>query len=122
MSKIRKRKLVCPKHGRWLEAVTTKYGTRYGCTVRGCDVACWAGSTSTPADGVVRRSRMAAHAAFDPLWKSQTKNRSQLRSKLYRELAVHLGLQLEDCHIGMFDEKQCEMAVAWCREKLGNSV
>lgn len=65
---------------------------------------------------------MAAHAAFDPLWKSQTKNRSQLRSKLYRELAVHLGLQLEDCHIGMFDEKQCEMAVAWCREKLGNSV
>jgi hypothetical protein len=62
------------------------------------------------ADAALRRAKMDAHAAFDPLWK---KGRGK-RSSRYRWLADRLGIQPADCHIGMFDIATCERVVDIC--------
>jgi hypothetical protein len=74
-------------------------------------VACWEGSTSTPADAETRELRKRCHAAFDPLWRSRRPDR-WLRSDLYGALASRLGLRVEDTHFGMFDAEQCRRALA----------
>ena len=53
---------------------------------------------------------MAAHAAFDPLWKSGQMS----RSKAYSLLAQKMGLPKSETHIGMFDVEQCEAVVLLC--------
>lgn len=57
----------------------------------------------TPADKDTRRARMAAHDAFDPLWKSKTLRRTEA----YKRLASKLNIRAEDCHIGLFDIATC---------------
>lgn len=61
----------------------------------------------------LRQARMAAHRAFDPIWKSKEMNRSQA----YAWLASRLGIEIEDCHIGMFDVSKCEQVVVVCNLK-----
>jgi hypothetical protein len=52
-----------------------------------------------PCGAETRRARSAAHAAFDPLWKRG----SMARRDAYQWLASLLGIDPEDCHIGMMD-------------------
>jgi hypothetical protein len=59
-----------------------------------------------------RMLKVAAHASFDPLWKNGLKS----RSAAYAWLAKQLGIAVEDCHIGQFDEAQCRRVVEICRE------
>lgn len=56
------------------------------------------------ADRELRRAKMAAHAAFDPLWRGQS---GKVRKAAYRWLAERLGIHPADCHIGMFNVAQC---------------
>lgn len=63
------------------------------------------------ADATLRRAKMAAHAAFDPLWQNGAGN----RSKRYAWLARTLGIPPQDCHIGMFDVDMCARVVAACQ-------
>lgn len=49
------------------------------------------------------KARMAAHDAFDALWKSGQMSRSEA----YRWLAEQLGVSREDCHMVLFDEATC---------------
>jgi hypothetical protein len=70
------------------------------------------------ADAELRRAKMAAHAAFDPLWQAR-QHRSGLsqghaRGKGYKWLAGELGLAAKDCHIGMLDVETCHRVVAIC--------
>ena len=51
---------------------------------------------------------MAAHAAFDPTWKSGQKKRSEA----YKCLADELGIDFSDCHIGLFDIETCRRVAA----------
>jgi hypothetical protein len=64
------------------------------------------------ANAELRQARMAAHAAFDPLWTNGKVSRSQA----YGWLAQKLGLAREHVHIGMFDKATCQRVVDECRE------
>lgn len=55
----------------------------------------------------LRRLKMAAHAVFDPLWKGRTMSRTDA----YQLLADRLGIPVNQCHIGMFDEDMCRRVV-----------
>jgi hypothetical protein len=64
----------------------------------------------TLADKQLRAARMAAHAAFDPIWTG----REMPRAKAYAWLAKALGTRPADTHIGLFDIAQCEAVVQAC--------
>ena len=55
------------------------------------------------ADADLRRAKMAAHTAFDPLWKSKGWGRRQA----YSWLAGELALPVDRTHIGEFDSALC---------------
>lgn len=67
------------------------------------------------ANAQLRRAKSAAHAAFDPLWKSY----GMSRHRAYAWLAKQMGLTLDQTHIGEFDVQQCLRAAEICR---GNSI
>ena len=62
------------------------------------------------ANAELRKAKMAAHAAFDPLWKSG----QMTRKEAYRRLSEKMGLAPEQTHIGMFDVEQCRTVVLLC--------
>ena len=53
----------------------------------------------------LRLAKSAAHEAFDPLWKGR--DAPMVRTAAYAWLADELGIDRADCHLGMFDVKQC---------------
>lgn len=55
----------------------------------------------------LRAAKQAAHAAFDPLWKTGKKSRADA----YTWLSLQMGIPPEDCHVGMFDVKTCKKVV-----------
>lgn len=68
----------------------------------------------TLANAELRRARMDAHAAFDPLWRRGPRRRFRRRGEAYRWLAGELGLALDDTHIALFDEARSRAVVAAC--------
>ena len=86
------------------------YGMIYMC--RPCDAYVGVHKGSKQPLGRLANSQLrcwkkAAHAAFDPLWKSGRKTRSQA----YSWLAQKMGLPQALTHIGMFDVEQCKKVV-----------
>ena len=65
----------------------------------------------TLANRDLRRIRMAAHGAFDPLWMA---GGVMTRTDAYKWLAGELGVSADDCHIGMFDENMCRRTIEKC--------
>lgn len=65
------------------------------------------------ADESLRKARMRAHEAFDPLWRHGTMSRTEA----YQWLAGEVGIPVLDCHIGEFDEAMCERVVRLCRAR-----
>ena|ERR1700679_702984 len=67
------------------------------------------------ANASLRRAKMDAHAAFDPLWR-QPPNAAKAgaRKRAYAWLAAAMGLTAKQTHIGAFDEAQCARVVALC--------
>lgn len=59
------------------------------------------------ADAELRKAKMAAHAAFDPLWRSKRMS----RNTAYQRLSVAMGISQEETHIGMFDLERCKQVV-----------
>lgn len=74
----------------------------------------------TPAGPALRKVRMKAHAAFDPLWKYT--GAFPNRSAAYRWLARQLGIKAKRCHIGHFDGRQCNKTITFCAELQGSST
>ena len=70
----------------------------------------------TLANATLRACRASAHAAFDPLWKTGV---IPGRSAAYAWLADQLGVAVPRCHIGLFDETQCERVVEVSNRKSG---
>jgi len=56
---------------------------------------------------------MAAHAAFDPIWRDA----GTKRSAAYAWLAAAMGIPTESCHIGMMDVDDCLRVVELCKNK-----
>ena len=113
----------CPYCGEWAEKTTGRkvYPRRedlhhlviYACLP--CDA--WVGAhkdSGKPlgrlANAELRAAKRAAHAAFDPLWKSGQMS----RSKAYALLAEKMGIDPKDAHIGMFDVEQCKTVILLC--------
>lgn len=69
------------------------------------------------ADATLRRARIAAHAAFDPIWRGG----SMKRGDAYALLAKKLGVHVSQCHIGHFDTSMCRKVVTACTEFYGIS-
>lgn len=63
------------------------------------------------ANARLRKAKQKAHAAFDPIWKSGKKSRKEA----YQWLGEKLGINKENCHIGMFDEENCLRVVELCK-------
>ena len=63
------------------------------------------------ANAALRRAKVHAHAAFDPLWKM----RKMSRRNAYSLLARKLGIPVEHAHIGEFDEAMCARVVEVCK-------
>jgi hypothetical protein len=56
----------------------------------------------------LRRMKMAAHAKFDPMWKSG----KMTRTDAYAWLAKQLGISDANMHIGMFDIDGCKAVIS----------
>lgn len=98
------------------------YGRSYGpvliCTrFPACDsyVGCHRNGRplGTLANAELRRFRNAAHAAFDPIWKTGRMRRQEA----YAWLAKRLGIDKYECHIAMFDLDMCGKVIEICREE-----
>ena len=66
------------------------------------------------ANAELRRWKMKAHGAFDPLWKKAC---FSSRGAAYTWLAKELGLSTDTCHIGMFDVDTCKKVTEVCPRK-----
>lgn len=55
------------------------------------------------ADEELRKAKMKAHGAFDVLWREKY----MTRGEAYAWLAGEMDLEIDACHIGMFDVKMC---------------
>lgn len=66
-----------------------------------------------PCGPATRQARQNAHAAFDPLWKSETMS----RRLAYAWLAEATGIEPDKCHIGMMSREQavlvCKVVANW---------
>lgn len=85
----------------------------YACMPCRAWVGCHPGTTNALgrlANGELRKLKMAAHEAFDPIWREGRMKRKEA----YRWLAGKIGVKYEDCHIGMFDADKCAAVVAAC--------
>lgn len=90
------------------------------CAPCGAYVGCHEG-TETPlgrlANAELRRAKIAAHAAFDPLWRSEPHGkRNKARNNAYAWLSRVMGLPPEQTHISMMDVEQCQRVVQHCMQ------
>jgi hypothetical protein len=85
----------------------------YRCAPCEAHVGCHPGTT-TPLGGLankeLRMARIAAHQAFDGLWRVGRMKRGHA----YQWLASQLGIDQAVCHIGQFDVAQCQRVVDAC--------
>lgn len=85
------------------------------CTACDARVGCH-GNTTTPygslANAALRAKRSAAHAAFDPLWRSEVMGRKEA----YAWLASKLHIPVKECHISQFQEITCDLTIQICNE------
>jgi hypothetical protein len=69
----------------------------------------------------LRIAKHRAHLAFDWMWRAKIVrdrcSKKIARNAAYAWLARCLGIELEQCHIGMFDVETCNRVVAVCRRK-----
>lgn len=66
------------------------------------------------ANGNLRYWKKEAHAAFDPIWKSNLKNRHEA----YAWLSESLNIPPDFTHIGMFGVETCKKVVELCKNEL----
>ena len=65
------------------------------------------------ANSKLRYWKRQAHKAFDPIWQSGDKKRSQA----YRWMAREMKLDRDEAHIGLFDIDQCKQVIDICLQK-----
>lgn len=103
------------------------YGRSYGMIwdCRPCDacVGCHKNNKDNKplgrlANKELRTWKMRAHAAFDPMWQRKMQkeqcSKTKARRSGYKWLAGELGIEVKNCHIGMFDVDMCRRVVEIC--------
>jgi len=86
-----------------------------------CDAYCGVHKGTDNALGRVANKELRywkkqAHEYFDVIWKEGHED----RSIVYARLAMHLNIQVEYCHIGMFDIDTCKEVVDWSKMVLND--
>ncbi len=66
------------------------------------------------ANAELRRAKSAAHAAFDPIWRSG----GMSRKDAYSWLASKLKIKKDDCHIGMMNVEGCNAIVRIVNQRI----
>lgn len=61
----------------------------------------------------LRTLKSEAHKQFDPIWKCGLMSRREA----YKWLASMLRIDINDCHIGMFDVKMCQKVIHLCKKQ-----
>ena len=111
----------CGKRAEFVDSAEVYHGRSYGMIYlcRPCDayVGCHGnGKGDSPkgrlANAELRRWKIAAHNAIDPLWKFGPFR--GLRNSAYAWLAEQMGLPKEKTHIGMFDVAECQQVIQIC--------
>ena len=77
----------------------------------GAYCGCHPGTTTalgSPCGPETRKARSAAHAAFDPLWRSKKMS----RASAYAWLSEATGIPRERCHMGMMTADEARKVVA----------
>lgn len=85
----------------------------WACLPCDCYVGCHPGTTKRMghlANAETRRLKIAAHAAFDPLWKDGDMSRTQA----YRWLRERLGMSERDCHMGWMSDADLRRVIDTC--------
>lgn len=95
----------CPACGEPAKLTVTEYGPRHDC----CGLTSWAHKPL--ADRETLDARQAAHAAFDPIWKSGAMS----RSAAYRWLSEQTGIPVKQCHMALMDRGQALRVVEICK-------
>jgi hypothetical protein len=67
------------------------------------------------ANAELRQWKSNVHAVFDPLWQAKVRrdgcNKFEARNAGYKWLAGELGIDVKECHVGMFDIERCRRAI-----------
>jgi len=95
------------------------YGPAYLCRPCYAWVGCHPGTIKPLgrlANAELRKAKIAAHDAFDPLWIDGVP-KGPARRKAYQWLSEQLHIDVHKCHIGMFDVELCERTVVVCRDR-----
>ena len=95
-------KIECPKCGEEPVCTDTKFGLRLDC----CGL--WAWGNHPLVDRETHEARKAAHAAFDPIWRSGMTGRGHA----YKLLAEAMGLSKDDCHMKRMTAQQAQRVPA----------
>lgn len=64
------------------------------------------------ANAELRKAKSLAHYHFDMYWRKE----KYQRSSCYDSLAIKMGINIDKCHIGMFNVAQCEQVVEICKK------
>lgn len=67
----------------------------------------------------LRQMRHKCHLIFDPLWQIKVTsgtNKKKAQSSARNWLAEKLGIDKEECHIGMMDIERCKLVIEFCEE------
>lgn len=67
----------------------------------------------TLANRELRDLRKSCKYPFERIWQSG----EMTRSEAYEALAKHLGISVESCHFGWFDQHQCRAARDWAIDR-----
>lgn len=102
--------LKCPECGGRMVLRESKYGPFYGCAdypdcraAHGCHPD--GRPLGKPANKETKQARIAAHEAFDKLWKPPEGRMK--RKDAYRWMQAALDMTKDEAHIGNFDKEQC---------------
>lgn len=117
----------CGKPARLIESwqfygFNHNYGMMYICYECEAWVGCHRNtckSLGRLANKELREWKKEAHKYFDPLWKKkmeQGHSKNFSRTSAYKWLAIELGIEVQDCHIGMFDVENCMRVVDICKQ------
>lgn len=104
------------------------YGMIYFCKACDAYVGVHKSDKSNPkkslgrlANKKLRDLKKQAHDHFDKLWQRAIKNgrsKHEARNSAYIWLSEEMKIDSENCHIGYFNEFQCQEAIRICRKYL----
>lgn len=95
--------VLCPKCQRFTQGRETRFGVRHD----HCGLWSWGGAPLV--DKATHDARRAAHAAFDPLWKTLS---GLTRNRAYKLLAAEMNMTMNKCHIKIMDAETAQKVPA----------